>query len=237
MAQRDYKSRSSTPGKSRGGTIIGIVIGLVLGLLIAVGVAFYLNKGPKPFADKTGHDENRSRPRGQEKNAGADINAPLYQKDAKSADGKKDDDRFSFYKILPGEEAAKAGQDGGKASDAKGPDAKGTDTKGTDTKGTDTKGADAKAADAKAGDAKGGKEQYYLQAGSFTSPGEADNQKARLALMGFEAKVESGEVEGKGVLHRVRIGPYGRLDDINRVRATLAQNGVDASLVKTKEGQ
>jgi cell division protein FtsN len=231
MAQRDYKTRSSTPGKSRGGTIIGIVIGLVLGLLIAVGVAFYLNKGPKPFADKTGHEKSVAT-KGQEKNAGTDINAPLYQKDAKSADGKKDDDRFSFYKILPGEEAAKAGQDAVKA-----PDAKGGDTKGTDAKGTDAKAADAKAPDAKAGDAKAGKEQYYLQAGSFTSPGEADNQKARLALMGFEAKVESGEVEGKGMVHRVRIGPYGRLDDINRVRATLAQNGVDASLVKTKEGQ
>lgn len=234
MAQRDYKSRNTTSGKSRGGTIIGIIIGLVLGLLIAVGVAFYLNKGPKPFADKTGHDKAAT-VKGQEKAAGGDINAPLYQKDAKTADAKKDakdDDRFSFYKILPGEEQAKAGQDA-----AKGADAKGTDTKGTDAKAADAKAADAKAGDAKAADAKSGKEQYYLQAGSFTSPGDADNQKAKLALMGFEAKVESGEVEGKGVLHRVRIGPYARLDDINRVRATLAQNGVDASLVKAKEGQ
>lgn len=224
MAQRDYKPRNSPAGKSRGGTIIGIVIGLVLGLAIAVGVALFLNKGTKPFADKTGR-EKAAAAKGQEKNAGGDINAPLYQKDAKSADTKKDakdDDRFSFYKILPGEEQAKAGQDA----------AKGTDGKAAAPVGSDAKGADAKATDAKAG-----KEQYYLQAGSFTSPGDADNQKAKLALMGFEAKVESGEVEGKGVLHRVRIGPYGRLDDINRVRATLAQNGVDASLVKIKEGQ
>jgi cell division protein FtsN len=229
MAQRDYKPRNNTPGKSRGGTIIGIVIGLVLGLSIAVGIAFYLQRGPKPFADKTGHDKAALN-KGQDKNAGGDINAPLYQKDAKSADAKKDgkdDDRFSFYKILPGDEQAKAGQDAGKGADASAPD----------TKGGEAKSADAKPADAKAANGAAGKEQYYLQAGSFTSPGDADNQKAKLALMGFEAKVESGEVEGKGVLHRVRIGPYARLDDINRVRSTLAQNGVDASLVKMKEGQ
>jgi hypothetical protein len=32
----------------------------------------------------------------------------------------------------------------------------------------------------------------------------------------------------------VRLGPYAQLDDINRVRQALAQNGVDASLVKVK---
>ena len=79
------------------------------------------------------------------------------------------------------------------------------------------------------------KEQYFLQAGAFGSAGDADNQKAKLALLGFEAKVETVEVDGKGTMHRVRIGPYGRLDDINRVRSTLAANGVDAALIKLKD--
>ena len=42
-------------------------------------------------------------------------------------------------------------------------------------------------------------------------------------------------MDGKGTMHRVRIGPYGRLDDINRVRSTLATNGVDAALIKLKD--
>ena len=54
MAQHDYKSRgvsSTGTRKHAGGTLIGIVIGLLLGLMLAVAVAFYLNRGPKPFAD------------------------------------------------------------------------------------------------------------------------------------------------------------------------------------------
>jgi cell division protein FtsN len=235
MAQRDYKPKGgAVKGKSRGGTIIGIVIGLVLGLAIAVAVAVFLNKGTKPFADKTGRDKPPAT-KGQDK--ASDPNAPLYGKDARAAaeakkDG-KDDDRFSFYKILPGEEQAKAGQTESKKDPAK-------ILEGKDTK--DSKAADApKAADAKTADApkvaSASREQYFLQAGSFSSAGDADNQKAKLALMGFEAKVEATEVDGKGTFHRVRLGPYGRLDDINRVRATLAQNGVDASLIKMKDPQ
>lgn len=233
MAQRDYKPKGgAVNGKSRGGTIIGIVIGLVLGLAIAVGVAIFLNKGTKPFADKTGRDKP---PATKNQDKASDPNAPLYGKDARTgAEAKKDgkdDDRFSFYKILPGEEQAKTGPADGKKDPAK------------ILEGKDGKAADApKAAEAnKAPDApkvaSSPREQYYLQAGSFTSPGDADNQKAKLALMGFEAKVEATEIEGKGTLHRVRLGPYGRLDDINRVRATLAQNGVDASLIKMKDPQ
>ena len=238
MAQRENKSKggAATRGsKSRGGTLIGIVIGLVLGLIIAVGVAFYLNRGPKPFADKTGRD----RPpvvKGDGKSASADPNAPLYGKDARTADSKKDgkdDDRFSFYKILPGEEKAATSPDAKKdaAKDAKdAPKDAAKDSKGTDVAKADTSAPKDTASLT-------GREQYYLQVGAFGSPGDADNQKAKLALMGFEAKVEATEVEGKGTLHRVRIGPYARLDDINRVRSTLAQNGVEASLVKFKDAQ
>jgi cell division protein FtsN len=235
MAQRENKPRggaaakNSGGGKARGGTLIGIVIGLVLGLLIAVGVAVFLNKGTKPFADKTG----RERPpvvKGDGKSASNDPNAPLYGKDARVAEPKKDgkdDDRFSFYKILPGEE--KGGAD--KGSDAK----KDAPKDAKDAKGTDVAKADTTAPKDAASPT--GKEQYFLQVGAFGSAGDADNQKAKLALMGFEARVEATEVEGKGTLHRVRIGPYARLDDINRVRSTLAQNGVDASLVKMKDAQ
>ena len=39
----------------------------------------------------------------------------------------------------------------------------------------------------------------------------------------------------KGTHYRVRLGPFARLDELNRVRQTLAQNGIDAALVKLKQ--
>jgi cell division protein FtsN len=79
------------------------------------------------------------------------------------------------------------------------------------------------------------KESYFLQVGSFPNPADADNLKARLALMGMEANVEPANVAGKGVWYRVRLGPYTRVDDINRVRQQLTQNGVEVSLVKVTD--
>jgi cell division protein FtsN len=79
------------------------------------------------------------------------------------------------------------------------------------------------------------KDTYFLQAGSFQNPADADNLKARLALMGMEAAVEPADLPGKGVWYRVRLGPYTQIDEINRLRQQLAQNGVDASLVRIKD--
>jgi cell division protein FtsN len=79
------------------------------------------------------------------------------------------------------------------------------------------------------------KDSYFLQAGSFQNPADADNLKARLALMGMEANVEPANVAGKGVWYRVRLGPYTRVDEINRIRQQLTQNGVEVSLVRVTD--
>ena len=79
------------------------------------------------------------------------------------------------------------------------------------------------------------KESYFLQVGSFPNPADADNLKAKLALMGMEANVVPANVAGKGVWYRVRLGPYTRVDEINRIRQQLTQNGVDVSLVKVTD--
>ena len=76
------------------------------------------------------------------------------------------------------------------------------------------------------------KESYFLQAGSFPNPADADSLKAKLALMGMEANVEPANVAGKGTWYRVRLGPYTRVDEINRIRQQLTQNGIEVSLVK-----
>lgn len=78
-------------------------------------------------------------------------------------------------------------------------------------------------------------ENYLLQVGSFQNPADADNLKARLALIGVEAGVEPIDLAEKGTWYRVRIGPYTKVEDINRLRQTLAQNGIEATLVKIKD--
>jgi cell division protein FtsN len=79
------------------------------------------------------------------------------------------------------------------------------------------------------------KESYFLQAGSFPNPADADSLKARLALMGMEANVEPANVAGKGTWYRVRLGPFTRVDEINRIRQQLTQNGIEVSLVKVTD--
>lgn len=76
------------------------------------------------------------------------------------------------------------------------------------------------------------KEGYFLQVGSFQAAAEADNMKARLALLGLEAVIQTADIPSKGVWHRVRIGPFSNIEDMNRARATLAQNSIESSLVK-----
>jgi len=76
---------------------------------------------------------------------------------------------------------------------------------------------------------------YLIQAGSFQNPADADSQKAKIAILGFESSVEPTSLPDKGTWYRVRLGPYTSLDELNKVRRTLAQNGIDASLVKLKD--
>jgi len=82
-----------------------------------------------------------------------------------------------------------------------------------------------------------GKDVYFIQAGSFQNPADADNQKARLAILGFESSVEPANLPDKGTWYRVRLGPYKKVEEINKLRQALAQNGIDANLVKIKEPQ
>ncbi len=76
---------------------------------------------------------------------------------------------------------------------------------------------------------------YFIQAGSFQNPADADNQKAKIAVLGFESNVEPTALPDKGTWYRVRLGPYTTLEDLNRVRRVLSQNGINADLVKLKD--
>ena len=115
------------------------------------------------------------------------------------------------------------------------------ETKPVEAKPTEGKAAtskaESKAADTKPADSARSKtenalkEPLYLQAGSFQSAHEADNQKARLALIGTEAQIQQVMLQDK-VWYRVRIGPYHKIDDVNHLRADLARQGIDANVVR-----
>lgn len=80
------------------------------------------------------------------------------------------------------------------------------------------------------------KESYFIQAGSFQNAEDADNLKAKLAMMGVEASVQVVDLAEKGIWHRVRVGPFADAGEISRVRASLQQNGIQTSLIKVHEG-
>jgi len=73
---------------------------------------------------------------------------------------------------------------------------------------------------------------YFLQVGAFQTEEEADNLKAKLALQGFEAVVQTASIPDKGIWHRVRVGPLNDLDQINKTKGDLLSNGFNADLIK-----
>ena len=83
-------------------------------------------------------------------------------------------------------------------------------------------------------ESKESKTPLFLQAGSFSSAQDADNQKAKLAFMGVEAVIQQVMIQDR-TLYRVRVGPYTKIDELNNVRAELAKAGIDAQLARNKE--
>ncbi len=83
----------------------------------------------------------------------------------------------------------------------------------------------------------GPKDRFFLQAGSFQNEADANNLKARLALMGLEATIQTADLPDKGIWHRVRVGPFSSIEEMNATRATLAQNGIQATLIKAQDAK
>lgn len=206
---RSPNSRAKANRRSGGGTLIGIFIGLVIGVLIAAGVVFYLNKATLPFQE---HGSARPEPatKGGETrpadNASASASGAPQSLPGKPGD-KPPEKRFTFYDILPGKEEAVPG----------------------------TVPANPPPAEKAPVAAVAPGESLFLQVGAFQKSADADNLKARLALLGLEAGVQEVEIPDKGPMFRVRVGPYSQVEEMNRVRGLLSQNGIAVSVVKTKE--
>ncbi|MFA7505137.1 MAG: SPOR domain-containing protein [Burkholderiaceae bacterium] len=74
---------------------------------------------------------------------------------------------------------------------------------------------------------------YVLQAGAFRDQDDAEGMRAKLALIGYEARVVEAQVDDQPMF-RVRVGPYADLNTMNDVRARLAQSGIEASVVRRR---
>jgi cell division protein FtsN len=214
--------------RERGGMVLGVILGLVVGLAIAVMVAVYVNKAPVPFLNKVKPQEKVPN---DAKDAAQlpDPNKPLYGKDTS---GEK---KYSFYDVLSGDQKDDAAKASAPRAEAARPAPAPVDTgKGAPVSEKSAAGTQVARAEPRP-DASRDEEKvsYFLQAGAFRTPEDADNTKAKLTLLGFDVKVSQADANGNPV-YRVRIGPYARLDDMNRVRARLAENGVEASVVKQK---
>ncbi len=195
-----------------GNMLVGLFVGLVIGVLVAAAVVWYIFKTPAPFSNKNQPAAtSAARPPNGQNGAGAPQQPlalpgkpgdPAPQAQV-SADGDKP--RFDFYKILPGKED-------------------------TADKGQKT---DKKSADSKSGNEKSAvlAEAMYLQTGSYQNAADADNQKARLAMMGVEAAVHQVMLQDK-VWYRVRLGPFRKVEELNGMRSELAKQGIEAAVVK-----
>ena len=74
---------------------------------------------------------------------------------------------------------------------------------------------------------------YILQAGAFGASGDAEAVKAKVALLGLSARVESAAINGKTV-YRVRMGPYASALELAEAKRKLANGGLPAMAIKAK---
>jgi cell division protein FtsN len=79
------------------------------------------------------------------------------------------------------------------------------------------------------------KDVYYLQAGAFQTAADADNLKAKLALAGIEATIQTALLPDNKTWHRVRLGPFTSVEDVGKAKARLKENQIDGQLIKVKD--
>ncbi len=73
---------------------------------------------------------------------------------------------------------------------------------------------------------------YFLQSESYRQPMAADQLQQRLLQAGVETHIQSVELGDSGIRYRVRAGPYHTLQELNRTRSQLTQNGVHFMLLR-----
>lgn len=215
----------------RGSVILGIIIGVVLGLGIALAVAVYVTKVPIPFLNKGGGRTAEQDAAELRKNRDWDPNAPLYGKNPAKplppAPGIIAPPPVAAIPMAPPVAI-------GPASSVKAPAAAAGVAKGM-PRPPAVVGGDPLGELAAARSSSPGADPflYFVQAGAFRTPEDAEAQRAKLSLMGVEARVTEREQSGRQV-YRVRVGPFDKKDDADRNKERLEAGGVETALVRVQ---
>lgn len=207
----------------RGGTFLGFIMGLVVGLGLSLAVAIYVTKVPTPFSNKNQPRSSDQDSAENQKNKDWNPNTVLQPKPP------------AEVPVTPGAEATPRSADKAPAESAKSepakvesrPPAVAADPLGDLAKsksGLTTPAGTGSAADPF---------DYVIQVGAYRSNADADAQKAKLALMGLDAKVSERDQGGRTV-YRVRLGPFDDKAAAERVRARLEGSGIENTLVRVQ---
>ncbi len=153
------------------------------------------------------------------------------------------DTQYDFYTLLPGKEvqmsdaelAASAREEQAREARAQKNAAVASDTAIDNPKPLSEAPAAATASPAKveptvaaASDAR-----YILQAGAFGGSGDAEATKAKIAMLGLSARVESAQIKGKTV-YRVRMGPYGSASELAEAKQKLSSGNLPAMAIRAQ---
>ena len=192
-----------TFSRQRGNTVLGFILGLVVGLTVALVVANYVTKVPIPFLDK-GLSRNAEQDAAeQKKNKDWDPNAPLYGK-SPAANAPAAD------KPVPNPAAPP-------------PPAPPAESNSGDPLGdlalSKTQSVDAF--------------YYFVQVGAFNGSEEAQTQRAKLALGGFDPKISEREQNGK-IVYRVRLGPFETKTEAEDAQTKLKATKFESALMRVQ---
>ncbi len=235
------------------GFLLGLVVGLLVGLSLALGVAIYVNKVPIPFVNKVPQRTADQDAAEVEKNRNWDPNSALRSKAAMPPGSEAS---------APGGAVSPAGGRPAPAGVGTAPPSPGAAPPATATatnrplsdapavRGGPVAGARDPAAilgDAAASAVAVAKPAsaaaprigpdpfiYFVQAGAFGQSEDAEQQRAKLAMLGYEARLSEREQGGR-TMFRVRVGPYEKRDEAEAAKEKLTGAGVEASLVRVQK--
>lgn len=236
---------SCTTLRQRGGMFLGLIIGVLLGLGAALAVALYVAKVPVPFMNKGTNAKSSAEQDAaeQQKNKNWDPNAPLYGKNpakpmvsgtvGTSTSATAVSSSATAANPSASASAPKAAASAPKAS-ASAPKPASADPLGDLAKAKAATPTGAAAGSPTAAASSGiDPFTYFVQAGAFRTPEDAESQKAKLSMAGFEAKITEREQSGRTVF-RVRIGPLDKKDEADKAKEKLDAAGFEAAIVRVQ---
>jgi cell division protein FtsN len=214
----------ATRRAQRGGFAMGLIVGLLIGLALALGVALYIAKVPSPFHDKVPHRTPEQEAAEAEKLKSWDPNAGLSGKPAAPPASRP----AAATPAVPAAPPPAPTQAARPPTDA--PDSAATPKSSRDAAAI-LAGEPVPGTAPKIPRPAGDPFLYFVQVGAFSSADDAEQQRAKLALQGFGAKISEREQGGR-TIHRVRLGPFDNQAEAAAQQDRLKGLGLDAALVR-----